>query len=86
MHLTDTRITHGPGGWQVSFVSDDGDVVTVHLACGDINAEQALERARAAMVQLTAFGTRGGGRSINPYDAASNGDFNVEEPLLVTRH
>jgi hypothetical protein len=36
------------------------------------------------MVQLTAFGTRGGGRSINPYDAASNGNFDVKEPLLVT--
>jgi hypothetical protein len=47
MHLTDTRITHGPGGWKANFVSDDGDVVTVHLAGGDINPEQALERARA---------------------------------------
>jgi hypothetical protein len=35
---------------------------------------------------LTAYGTRGGGRSINPYDAASNGNFDEDEPLLDTHH
>ncbi|ACE92273.1 hypothetical protein RHECIAT_CH0003325 [Rhizobium etli CIAT 652] len=54
---------------------DDGDAVTVHVAdAAYIDEETAVERARAIMVQLTAFGPRGGGRSVNTYDAASNGN------------
>ncbi len=48
--------------------------------------DEAIERAKEVMVQLTAYGTRGGGRSINPYDAASNGNFDDDEPLLDTWH
>ncbi|WP_244956226.1 hypothetical protein [Rhizobium changzhiense] len=36
------------------------------------------------MVQLTAYGTRGGGSSLNSYDAVSNGNFDDDEPLLDT--
>ncbi|EPE96244.1 hypothetical protein [Rhizobium grahamii] len=87
MHLIDTRIMHDPDGWKIDFLGDDGDAVTVRVAgCADIDANQAVERARAVMVQLTAFGTRGGGRSVNQYDAASNGNFDDDQPLLDSRH
>lgn len=87
MHLIDTRIEHQPSGWRIDFIGDDGDAVTVRVAGGaDMNEAQAVERARAVMVQLTAFGTRGGGRSLNQYDAASNGNFDDEEPVLETHH
>ncbi|GGE07890.1 MULTISPECIES: hypothetical protein [Rhizobium] len=87
MHLTNTKVAHENGGWRVDFLGDDGDAVTVHVAdAAYIDEEAAVERARAIMVQLTAFGTRGGGRSVNTYDAASNGNFDDELPLLDTRH
>ncbi|MBB3545206.1 MULTISPECIES: hypothetical protein [unclassified Rhizobium] len=34
----------------------------------------------------TALGTRGGGRSLNSYNAASNGNFDDDQPLIDTRH
>lgn len=37
-------------------------------------------------MQLTAYGTRGGGSSLNSYDAVCNGNFDDDEPLLDTRH
>lgn len=87
MRLTDTRAYKDDGRWTVTFVSDDGDEVRVSVGSdNDITERAALERARAIMVQLTAFGTRGGGRSENAYDAASNGNFDDGEPLLDTRH
>lgn len=87
MHLTDTRIRRDDHGWKVDFIGDDGDAVTVRVAGGsDLNENEAIERARAVMVQLTAFGTRGGGRRVNHYDAASNGNFDDKEPLLDTWH
>ena len=87
MHLADTRTERQADGWKVDFIGDDGDAVTVHVAGGhELAQDEAIERARAVMVQLTAFGTRGGGRSVNRYDAASNGNFDDDEPLLDTRH
>ncbi|MGO7969895.1 hypothetical protein ACC705_02690 [Rhizobium ruizarguesonis] len=87
MHLTNTKIAHETGGWRVDFLGDDGDAVTVHVAdADDIDVQAAVERARAIIVQLTAFGTRGGGRSVNTYDAASNGNFDGDLPLLDTQH
>jgi hypothetical protein len=86
MHLSDTRIQHEEGGWRIDFIGDDGDAVSVHVAGGlDLNEAEAIERAHAVMIQLTAFGTRGGGRSVNQYDAASNGNFDDDEPLLEGR-
>ena len=85
MHLTETRVAHESTHWRVDFVGDNGESVTVHLA-DSVDKEVAVERARAIMVQLTAFGTRGGGRSVNSYDAASNGNFDDGEPELDTRH
>lgn len=49
-------------------------------------AASQIDRAKEVMVQLTAFGTRGGGRSVNPYDAASNRNFDDDQPLFDTWH
>ncbi|MGO7206371.1 hypothetical protein ACCT30_35390, partial [Rhizobium ruizarguesonis] len=68
MHLADMRIEHEAGGWKIDFIGYDGDAVSVRVADEHaVSADEALERARAIMVQLTAFGTRGGGRSVNTY-------------------
>lgn len=87
MHLTNTKVAHEDNGWRIDFVGDDGDVVTVHVAdAAHSDEETAVERAKAIMIELTAFGTRGGGRSVNAYDAVSNGNFDDDQPLLNTRH
>jgi hypothetical protein len=86
MHLTDTRAAHVGDGWQVEFVSDDGDAVSVHVAGDELAMEDAIGRAKVIMIELTGFGTRGGGRSVNAYDAVSNGNFDHDQPLLGTRH
>jgi Uri superfamily endonuclease len=66
MHLTDTRVAHEDNGWRIDFVGDNGEAVTVHVADGAyVDEEVAVECARAIMVQLTAFGTSGGGGSVN---------------------
>ncbi|MBB3447074.1 MULTISPECIES: hypothetical protein [unclassified Rhizobium] len=86
MHLTNTKVIHESNGWRVDFIGDDGDAVTVYVAdAAYIDEHTAVDRAREIMIGLTAFGTRGGGRSVNSYDAASNGNFDDGEPLL-TRH
>jgi hypothetical protein len=87
MHLTNTKVAHENAGWRIDFVGDDGDAVTVHVADGAyLDEETAVERARAILVQLTAYGTRGGGRSLNTYDAVSNGNLDDDQPLLDTHH
>lgn len=59
----------------------------MHLAGGQArNETEAMQHARAIMVEMTAFGTRGGGRSLNSYDAASNGNFDGDKPLQSTKH
>ncbi|MGZ2487755.1 hypothetical protein ACVITL_006340 [Rhizobium pisi] len=75
MHLADTRIEHEPGGWKIHFIRNDGDALSVKLADKNaVSADEALEKAKAVMVQLTAYGTRGGGRRLNSYDAVANGN------------
>jgi len=87
MHLADTKSERQADGWKIDFIGDDGDAVSVHVADGsDLDQDEAIDRARAIMVQLTAFGTRGGGRSVNSYDAASNGNFDDGEPLMDAKH
>ncbi|TCR71044.1 hypothetical protein [Rhizobium sp. BK376] len=87
MNLMNTDIIHGPDGWNVEFVGDDGDAVSVHVSDDHASdADEALERAKAMMIQFTAFGTRGGGRSLNRYDTASNGNFDEEPHLFDTSH
>lgn len=82
MHLVHTKVTHDVGGaWNVEFLGEDGDHICVRVASRKAITEiDALERAKAMMVEMTAFGTRGGGRSVNDYDALSNGNFDDEEP------
>ncbi|WP_025661777.1 hypothetical protein [Rhizobium sp. IBUN] len=87
MHLLETKVAHETTGWRVDFVGDAGEVVSIKVADGHAASEnEAIDRAKEVMVQLTPYGTRGGGRSINPYDAASNGNFDEGEPLLDTHH
>lgn len=87
MHLLETKVAHGTTGWQVDFVGDDGEAVSIKVAEGHAaNEVEAIDHAKELMVQLTAYGTRGGGRSINSYDAASNGNFNDDAPILDTWH
>ena len=87
MHLLETKVAHERTGWRIDFVGDDGEVVSIKVADGHAASEdEAIERAKEVMVQLTAYVTRGGGRSINSYDAASNGNFEDDEPSLDTWH
>lgn len=87
MHLTNMKVRHEKEVLEVDFIGDDGDRVTVQISIAeDLSDEDAIDRAREIMVQLTAFGTRGGGRSVNRYDALSNGNFDDHEPLISTRH
>lgn len=66
-------------------LGDDGELVSIKVADGHaFSEEEAIDHAKEVMVQLTAFGTRGGGRSINAYDAASNGNFDDDEPPFGT--
>ncbi|MBX4950701.1 hypothetical protein HJA95_14160 [Rhizobium binae] len=87
MHLLETKVAHEPTGWRVDFLGDDGEEVSIKVADSHASSEdEAIDRAKEVMVQLTAYGTRGGGRSVNPYDAASNGNFDDDQPLFDTWH
>jgi len=80
MHLTSTKTTHSANFWKVEFIGDDGERVTVIVPEKEASREDdAVIRAKAMMVELTPFGTRGGERSINEYDALSNGNFDREQ-------
>ncbi|MBY3206878.1 hypothetical protein [Rhizobium laguerreae] len=87
MHLLETKVAHERTVWRIDFVGDDGEVVSIKVTDGHAASEdEAIERAKEVMVQLTPYGTRGGGHSINAYDAASNGNFDDDKPLLDTWH
>lgn len=59
MHLLETKIVHDTTGWRVDFVGDDGEAVSIKVADGHAASEdEAIERAKEVMVQLTAYGTR----------------------------
>ncbi len=86
MHLTSTKTTHPADFWKVEFIGDRGERVTVIVPEKEASREDdAIDRARAMMVELTPFGTRGGERSINEYDALSNGNLD-EERVPRKRH
>jgi hypothetical protein len=56
MHLTETHIEHSDDHWKIEFIGDDGDIVTVQVAGDDdLDEVNVVDRARAIMVQLTAF-------------------------------
>ncbi|MFK3781248.1 hypothetical protein [Agrobacterium sp. NPDC089420] len=62
MQLSTTYVKRNNGAVSVEFVGSDGDQVSVRLADGleGIDDSEAIRRASAVMVQLTAFGTRHG--------------------------
>jgi hypothetical protein len=83
-----TRVVHeGAGHWTVDFVGDGGESVSVKVTEEIVRSEdEVVEHARLIMVELTAFGTRGGGASANSYDMLSNGNFDVDEPSSGSHH
>lgn len=87
MNLVHTRVVHeGAGNWTVNFVGDDGESVSVKVADDVVrNEDEVVDHAKQIMVELTAFGTRGGGASANNYDMLSNGNFDLEYPLSRRR-
>ncbi|MGF6178499.1 hypothetical protein [Ensifer sp. 4252] len=84
MRHIDTTVSRLFGMVTVHFIGEDDEHVEVTLhdtgqQCGE---DQLIARAKAAMIQLTAFGTRDGGGSVNTYDALSNGNLDGGEPLM----
>ena len=62
MHLNNTKVTHRKETWHVDFFGNAGEQLTVRLPeAAALSEEDAIDRAREMMVQLTPFGTRGGG-------------------------
>lgn len=87
MHLLETKVAHEKTGWRVDFLGDDGELVSIKVADGQaFSEEEAIDHAREVKVQLTAFGTRGGCRSVNAYDAVSYSNFDDDEPPFDTWH
>lgn len=87
MHLTGTRVTHLQEAWHVDFFGEAGEQLTVRLPeAAALSKEEAIDRAREMMVQLTPFGTRGGEPSLNCYDSLSNGNFGNDQPPFGVKH
>ncbi len=88
MNLIHTRVIHeGAGNWTVDFLGDDGEAVSVKVTGNVVTSEdEVIEHARKIMVELTAFGTRGSGKSVNSYDMLSNGNFDFGEPSDGRKH
>lgn len=88
MNLVHTRVVHeGAGHWTVDFVGEGGESVSVKVTDDVVRSEdEIVEHAKQIMVELTAFGTRGGGASANSYDMQSNGNFDVDEPSNGSPH
>jgi hypothetical protein len=56
MQLTNTEVGHsGDGMVTVDFLGEGGEVVSVKMASDNLEGDAAVNRARAMMVQLTAF-------------------------------
>lgn len=71
MQLSTTYVKRNNGVISVEFVGNDGDQVSVRLADGleGIDDAEAIKRASAVMVQLTAFGTRHGADAPSQFSA-----------------
>lgn len=71
MQLSTTYVKRNNGVISVEFVGSDGDQVSVRLADGleGIDDAEAIRRASAVMVQLTAFGTRHGADAPSHFSA-----------------
>lgn len=79
VHLVRTKVMHAVGGARnVEFLG--GDHICVRVAKREaITETDALGRAKAMMVEMTAFRARDAGRSVD-YDALSS-NFDDEEPV-----
>ncbi|TCR98241.1 hypothetical protein EV281_10948 [Rhizobium sp. BK418] len=87
MHLNGAKVTHQQQAWHIDFFGDAGEQLTVRLPdAAALSEEDAIDCARKMMVQLTAFGTRGGVPSLNRYDSLSNGNFDDDEQPSGMKH
>ncbi|CAN7716278.1 hypothetical protein [Rhizobium sp. LjRoot258] len=79
MQVMDTKVTHDGNALKVDFIGEGGEVVSVRMDDEDpkLDVQAAIDHAKVMMVQLTAFGARDSGGSVNEYDALSVG--NVED-------
>lgn len=90
MRLKSIRVINDTASCNVEFALESGENVTVVMnnADGHLNNENAVDRAKELLVQLTAFDLSEGG-SVNRYDAVSNGNFDEGskglEPLPSAR-
>jgi hypothetical protein len=90
MHLKSIRVIQAAASCTVEFVLEGGDSVTVVMnrTDGHLTDDNAVDRAKEMLVQLTAFDISEGG-SVNRYDAVSNGNFDEGskglEPLPSAR-
>lgn len=79
MQLSTTYVKRNNGVISVEFVGSDGDQVSVRLADGleGIDDAEAIKRASAVMVQLTAFGTRHGADASSQFSALGTAQGDV---------
>jgi hypothetical protein len=77
MQVMDTKVTHDGNALKVDFIGEGGEVVSVRTDDEDLklDVQAAIDHAKVMMVQLTAFGARDSGGSVNEYDALSLGNF-----------
>jgi hypothetical protein len=77
MQVMDTKVTHDGNALKVNFIGEGGEVVSVRTDDEDLklDVQAAIDHAKVMMVQLTAFGARDSGGSVNEYDALSLGNF-----------
>lgn len=81
MQLSTTYVKRDNGTISVEFVGSDGDQVSVRLADGleGIDDREAIKRASAVMVQLTAFGTRQGADASSQFSALGTAQDDLSE-------
>jgi hypothetical protein len=90
MQIVGTQVHEEYGstpGFTVEFQGEGGELVSVRLREGDdLNRLNAVEKAKAVMIQLASFEeTDAGGDYAHKYEAESNGDFDSDEsPAVVS--
>ena len=90
MQVRDTRITPEGRMLTVEFVGQGGELVSIAMDNSDnnIDAQNAVEHAKAIMVQLVSSGGEGADPGVNRNNALSDGNFDegglgLQTPLSV---
>jgi hypothetical protein len=89
MQIVGTQVHEEHGstpGFTVEFQGEGGELVSVRLREGDdLNRLNAVEKAKAVMIQLASFEGDTATDYAHKYDAESNGDFDADEsPAVVS--